>query len=59
MKYYPGLLKGGSVLELDCDIGIAIGYYLEPLIFLAPFAKKEISIVLRGITNDQLDISVI
>lgn len=36
----------------------SIGYYLEGLVCLAPFAKKPFNVTLSGITNDERDISV-
>jgi RNA 3'-terminal phosphate cyclase-like protein len=58
VKYTPGSIIGGTGLEFDCDTGRSIGYYLEPLVLLAPFAKKNIEIVLRGVVNSDSDISV-
>ncbi|XP_066566830.1 RNA 3'-terminal phosphate cyclase-like protein [Amia ocellicauda] len=55
--YQPGLLYGGAV-EHDCNLQRSIGYYLEPLLALAPFMKSPIRAVLRGVTNDQKDPSV-
>lgn len=55
--YHPGLLIGGT-LEHDCSRQRSIGYFLEPLMMLAPFAKKPIRITLRGLTNGPLDPSV-
>ncbi|XP_061182618.1 RNA 3'-terminal phosphate cyclase-like protein [Saccostrea echinata] len=55
--YQPGLLVGGKI-EHDCNIQRSIGYYLEGLICLAPFTKKPIEAVLKGVTNDQIDPSV-
>ena len=55
--YRPGLLVGGT-LEHDCSRQRSIGYFLEPLIMFAPFAKKPINITLRGLTNGPLDPSV-
>ncbi|XP_029469463.1 RNA 3'-terminal phosphate cyclase-like protein isoform X2 [Rhinatrema bivittatum] len=57
LYYQPGLLFGGS-LEHDCSPERAIGYYLESLLCLAPFMKHPLKIVLRGVTNDQMDPSV-
>lgn len=57
MYYQPGLLYGGS-LEHDCSVLRGIGYYLESLLCLAPFMKHPLKIVLRGVTNDQVDPSV-
>ncbi|NXT63958.1 RCL1 protein, partial [Chaetops frenatus] len=57
LYYQPGLLHGGS-LEHDCSPSRGIGYYLESLLCLAPFMKHPLKIVLRGVTNDQVDPSV-
>ncbi|XP_063962622.1 RNA 3'-terminal phosphate cyclase-like protein isoform X2 [Lytechinus pictus] len=57
VRYQPGLLVGGSI-EHDCNIQRALGYYMEALICLAPFGKKPVKAVLRGVTNDQIDPSV-
>ena len=57
MLYHPGLLVGGT-LDHDCSRQRSIGYFLEPLMMLAPFSKKPIHITLRGLTNGPLDPSV-
>ncbi|XP_055434139.1 RNA 3'-terminal phosphate cyclase-like protein isoform X2 [Bubalus kerabau] len=57
LYYQPGLLYGGS-MEHDCSVLRSIGYYLESLLCLAPFMKHPLRIVLRGVTNDQVDPSV-
>ncbi|XP_028941184.1 RNA 3'-terminal phosphate cyclase-like protein, partial [Antrostomus carolinensis] len=57
LYYQPGLLYGGS-LEHDCSPSRSIGYYLESLLCLAPFMKHPLKIILRGVTNDQVDPSV-
>ena len=57
MLYHPGLLVGGN-LEHDCSRQRSIGYFLEPLMMLAPFAKKPLHITLRGLTSGPLDPSV-
>ncbi|GAV68696.1 RTC domain-containing protein/RTC_insert domain-containing protein [Cephalotus follicularis] len=56
-KYKPGIMMGGRC-EHDCGLSRSIGYFLEPLILLALFAKKPLSIKLTGITNDSKDPSV-
>lgn len=55
--YQPGLLAGGRI-EHDCNTHRGIGYYLEALVCLAPFCKKAVHAVLRGVTNDPIDPSV-
>ena len=55
--YHPGLLVGG-VLDHDCSKQRSIGYFLEPLVLLAPFAKRPLHITLRGLTNGPDDPSV-
>ena len=57
LSYRPGLLVGGT-LEHDCSLQRSIGYFLEPLILLAPFAKTPLKITLRGNTNSSDDLSV-
>lgn len=55
--YSPGLLIGGR-FEFECSSQRGIGYYLEPLIMLAPFTKLPVNITLCGPTNNSLDPSV-
>ncbi|XP_062845168.1 RNA 3'-terminal phosphate cyclase-like protein [Trichomycterus rosablanca] len=55
--YQPGLLYGGNV-EHECSTQRSVGYYLEALIMLAPFMKKPLKAVLKGVTNDPADPSV-
>ncbi|GBG72172.1 hypothetical protein CBR_g11105 [Chara braunii] len=55
LKYKPGVVIGGSGLFHDCGTSRAIGYFVEPLIILALFGKKALSITLQGITNDDKD----
>ncbi|ESN93903.1 hypothetical protein HELRODRAFT_115371 [Helobdella robusta] len=57
LTYHPGLLDGGRV-QHDCHTSRGIGYYLELVIYLAPFMKKPLDITLTGVTNNQQDISV-
>ncbi|KAG9354164.1 hypothetical protein JZ751_012288 [Albula glossodonta] len=54
----PGLLYGGAV-EHECNPQRSIGYYLEALLMLAPFMKNPLRAVLKGVTNDQKDPSVV
>lgn len=42
----------------NCDLGRSIGWYLEPLLVVAPFGKKELNLTLRGLTTDGRDASV-
>ncbi|CAI9109623.1 OLC1v1009474C1 [Oldenlandia corymbosa var. corymbosa] len=58
LKYKPGIIMGGKHLSHDCGLSRSIGYFLEPLIVLALFGKKPLTISLRGITNDSKDPSV-
>lgn len=55
LRYKPGHIIGGSLLQHDCSLSRSIGYFLEPLLLLGLFGKKPLSITLRGITNDQVD----
>ncbi|KAN0141002.1 RNA 3'-terminal phosphate cyclase/enolpyruvate transferase [Lactarius tabidus] len=53
----PGIIAGGLVTH-ECPTSRSIGYFLEPIIMLAPFSKKPLSLTLRGITSDDNDLSV-
>ena len=57
LYYQPGLLLGGE-LDHDCNVARGIGYFLEPLLQLAPFTKNHLKIRLKGVTNNQVDPSV-
>ncbi|KAG9153493.1 hypothetical protein Leryth_018751 [Lithospermum erythrorhizon] len=48
----------GRHLFHDCGLSRSMGYFMEPLIVLALFAKKPLTIRLKGITNDAKDPSV-
>ncbi|KAI0034015.1 18S rRNA biogenesis protein [Vararia minispora EC-137] len=53
----PGIIAGGPVIH-DCPLSRSMGYFLEPVIMLAPFSKKPLNLTLRGITTDEKDLSV-
>ncbi|KAL3143392.1 hypothetical protein ABBQ38_002216 [Trebouxia sp. C0009 RCD-2024] len=58
LRYSPGIVTGGSGYTHDCGRSRSIGFFLEPLVCIALFAKKPLSITLRGITNAAADPSV-
>ncbi|KAF9265455.1 18S rRNA biogenesis protein [Marasmius fiardii PR-910] len=53
----PGIISGGPVVH-DCPLSRSVGYFLEPVILLSPFAKRPLQLTLRGITTDDKDLSV-
>jgi RNA 3'-terminal phosphate cyclase-like protein len=53
VRYRPGVIVGGTVSH-DCPTSRAISYFAEALLMLAPFGKKPLAAVLRGVTNDEL-----
>lgn len=53
----PGIISGGPVSH-DCPLSRSVGYYLEPMLLVAPFAKMPLSLTLRGITTNDEDLSV-
>lgn len=55
LYYQPGLLSGGTI-EHECCKLRGLGYYLEVLMGLGPFCKKPLSIVLRGVTNNEVSV---
>ena len=60
VKYSPGTLTGGHPLGLthNCPVSRGIGYYLLPLLQLAPFMKNPLTITLLGVTNCPSELSV-
>lgn len=55
--YKPGLIVGGN-LTFQCHESKAIGYYLEYILLLGPFAKKKFSIVFKGIDEESSSCSL-
>ncbi|CAG8539782.1 14822_t:CDS:2 [Cetraspora pellucida] len=55
--FKPGVITGGTISH-DCGTARAIGYFLEPMIALAPFSKDPFNLIFFGITNDNVDTSV-
>lgn len=53
----PGIISGG-VLTHECPTSRSVGYFLEPVIQLAPFAKQPVQLTLKGVTTDENDLSV-
>lgn len=48
--YRPGIIVGGEITH-NCPENRPVGYFLEPMLFLAPFSKKKFSIVFKGLTG--------
>ncbi|KAI5950545.1 hypothetical protein CANMA_005205 [Candida margitis] len=48
--YRPGIIIGGEVTH-NCPHSKPVGYFIQPMLMLAPFSKKKFSIVFKGITN--------
>lgn len=57
--YKPGIIIGGQITH-NCPNTKPIGYFVEPMLYLAPFSKKKFSIVFRGLTalNDTDDAGI-
>lgn len=57
LVYKPGLINGGAHTH-NCPLTRSVGYFIEPLLLLSPFAKNPTTITFRGITSDELDAGV-
>lgn len=55
--YKPGIIIGGSFTH-NCPLSKPVGYYIEPVLLLAPFAKKTSNIVFKGATSSDSDVGV-
>ncbi|CCH41916.1 putative RNA 3'-terminal phosphate cyclase [Wickerhamomyces ciferrii] len=57
--YYPGIITGGERIHPCATTSSKpVGYYLEPLLYIAPFSKEKFSIKLQGITASKEDAGV-
>jgi len=54
LTFQPGQLLGGRV-EHQCSHTRGVGYWLEPILALAPFCKNPLHLILTGVTNNQVD----
>jgi len=54
LQFVPGSLLGGRV-EHQCALTRGVGYYLEPILALAPFCKTPLHLALSGVTQHKLD----
>lgn len=41
-----------------CPSSRAVGWFLEPIMALAPFCKRDLALTLRGVTTNGRDVSV-
>jgi len=57
VTFSPGVLLGGEH-EINCPTDRGIGYYLEFLLYLAPFCKYPLEITFKGVTDCKMDWSV-
>lgn len=48
--YKPGIIVGGSYTH-NCPDSRPVGYFIEPMLYLAPFSKKKFSLLFKGITG--------
>lgn len=55
--FRPGSVLGGS-LSFDCGLERGIGYFLEPILLLAPFSKFAFKLNLTGMTSHDQDTSI-
>lgn len=57
LRLAPGLVTGGRV-EHACALGRGIGWYIEGVLPLLPFAKRDTILELSGVTDDPRDLCV-
>lgn len=57
ISFRPGTIAGGNISH-DCGTSREIGYYLPYIVMLAPFAKKELGLTLKGITIGDQELGV-
>ncbi|CCC69785.1 hypothetical protein NCAS_0D02040 [Naumovozyma castellii] len=55
--YRPGIISGGAHTH-NCPPSKPVGYFVEPMLYLAPFSKKKFSIIFKGITASHSDAGI-
>ncbi|KAI5960911.1 hypothetical protein KGF57_001843 [Candida theae] len=55
--YRPGIIIGGEVTH-NCPHSKPVGYFIVPMLMLAPFSKKKFSILFKGVTNSDNETGV-
>ena len=59
LDFSPGTLDcREESLTFDCGGQRSLTYFIEPLLVLLPFTKAPLSLELRGITHDSLDVDL-
>lgn len=57
LRYKPGQIVGGSGLVHSCPSSRCLTYFLEGLLLIAPLAKQPLTVRLKGVTNNSVDVS--
>lgn len=55
--YRPGIITGGSYTH-KCPNSKPVGYFVEPMLYLAPFSKKKFSLLFHGMTSSHNDAGI-
>lgn len=55
--FKPGIIIGGSYTH-NCPTSKPVGYFVEPMLYLAPFSKKKFSLLFRGVTASHNDAGI-
>lgn len=42
----------------DCGLEWSVTYFIEPILILGLFSKNSLELTFKGITNDNIDISI-
>lgn len=55
--FHPGVIAGGTVVH-QCPVSHGVGWFLEPMLMLGPWGKKDLQLTLKGVTTDARNASV-
>ncbi|OAV98697.1 18S rRNA biogenesis protein RCL1 [Puccinia triticina 1-1 BBBD Race 1] len=55
--FVPGTLTGGHITH-QTPLSSSIGYFLTPILAIAPFCKHDLTLILKGITTSTDSLSV-
>ncbi|CAH7688237.1 RNA 3'-terminal phosphate cyclase/enolpyruvate transferase [Phakopsora pachyrhizi] len=57
LLFVPGTLTGGHITH-QTPLSSSIGYFLTPILAIAPFCKHDLTLILKGITTSSDTLSV-
>ena len=60
LGFFPGIIHNGDGidLEFECSNERSLSFYLEGILPICILGKSPLTLLLKGVTNDKIDVSV-